>query len=61
MRAYMNQPDGPRLASIGPVTTSTLRELGLRAHIEAKQYTIPGLIKAIVADTRRGGAPKSRH
>ena len=39
--------DGIRLASIGPVTSSTLRELGLPVDIEAKQYTIPGLIKAI--------------
>jgi uroporphyrinogen-III synthase len=36
-----------RLASIGPVTSSTLRELGLPVDIEATQYTIPGLIKAI--------------
>jgi uroporphyrinogen-III synthase len=41
--------DGIRLASIGPVTSSTLRELGLPVHIEAKEYTIPGLIKAIVS------------
>lgn len=61
VRAYTNLPDGPRLASIGPVTTSTLCELGLRAHIEAKQYTIPGLIKAIAADTRRGATLTSRH
>jgi uroporphyrinogen-III synthase len=53
--------DGIRLASIGPVTSSTLRELGLRADIEAKQYTIPGLIKAIAADTRRGATLISRH
>jgi len=36
------------LASIGPVTSSTLRELGLRVDIEAKQFTIPGLIEAIL-------------
>jgi uroporphyrinogen-III synthase len=41
--------DGIRLASIGPVTSSTLRELGLPVDIEAKEYTIPGLIKAIVS------------
>ena len=40
--------DGVRLASIGPVTSSTLRELGLPVDVEAKEYTIPGLIKAIV-------------
>jgi len=36
------------LASIGPVTSATLRELGLGVDVEAKQYTIPGLVKAIV-------------
>lgn len=39
-----------RLASIGPITSSTLRELNLRVDIEAKKYTIPGLVQAI----RRG-------
>jgi uroporphyrinogen-III synthase len=39
--------DGIRLASIGPVTSSTLRELGLRVDIEAGEFTIPGLVKAI--------------
>ncbi len=41
-------PDGILLASIGPVTSSTLRELHLRVDVEAKQFTIPGLVKAIV-------------
>jgi uroporphyrinogen-III synthase len=36
------------LASIGPVTSATLRELGLGVDVEAKQYTIPGLVNAIV-------------
>jgi uroporphyrinogen-III synthase len=35
-------------ASIGPVTSATLRELGLAVDIEAREYTIPGLIEAIV-------------
>jgi uroporphyrinogen-III synthase len=39
--------DSIRTASIGPITSSTLRELGLRVDIEAAQFTIPGLIKAI--------------
>ena len=39
--------DGIRLASIGPITSSTLRELGLPVDIEANEYTIPGLIKAL--------------
>ena len=36
-------------ASIGPVTSATLRELGLRVDIAAKEFTIPGLVKAIAA------------
>jgi uroporphyrinogen III methyltransferase/synthase len=40
--------DGIRLASIGPVTSSTLRELGLRVDIAAKEFTIPGMAEAIV-------------
>ena len=39
--------DRIRFASIGPITSSTLRELGLAVDIEAKEYTIPGLIAAI--------------
>lgn len=40
------------LASIGPVTSATLRDLKLGVDIEAREYTIPGLIHAIVADRR---------
>jgi len=38
---------GLRLASIGTVTSATLRELGLPVHVEAKQFTIPGLAKVL--------------
>jgi len=38
---------GVMLASIGPVTSGTLRELGLPVHIEAGEYTIPGLVHAL--------------
>jgi uroporphyrinogen-III synthase len=41
------QLKGVRFASIGPVTSSTLRELGLPVDVEAAEYTIPGLLKAI--------------
>jgi uroporphyrinogen-III synthase len=40
---------GIKLASIGPVTSSTLREFGLSADISAKKFTIPGLVKAIAS------------
>jgi len=42
---------GVRTASIGPVTSSTLRELALPVDLEAREFTIPGLIQAIVAGT----------
>lgn len=39
--------DQVKLASIGPITSATLREQFGRVDIEAKTYTIPGLIRAI--------------
>ena len=38
-----------KFASIGPVTSATLRELDFPVDIETKEYTIPGLVKAILA------------
>ncbi len=38
---------GAMVASIGPVTSATARELGLRVDVEAEEYTIPGLVKVI--------------
>lgn len=43
---------GIHSASIGPVTSATLREFGLPVDIEAAEYTVPGLVKGIV---RRAG------
>ncbi len=37
-----------KLASIGPITTSSLREAGLTPTAEAKTFNIDGLIRAIV-------------
>jgi uroporphyrinogen III methyltransferase/synthase len=45
-----------RLASIGPVTSSTLRELGLTVAVEAGVYSASGLATAIGNDAT-GGAP----
>lgn len=39
---------GVHTASIGPVTSATLRGCGLPVDIEAKQFDIPGLIGAIL-------------
>ncbi len=42
-----------RLASISPITSATLRELGFEPAVEASEYTIPGVVDAL---TRfRGG------
>jgi uroporphyrinogen-III synthase len=45
--------EGIRFASIGPITSATLRELGLPVDIEAAEFTIPGLIRAIELDLAR--------
>ena len=37
-----------QLASISPITSATLRELGYEPAVEAGTYTIPGVIEAIV-------------
>ncbi len=49
--------EGIRLASIGPVTSSMLRERGLRVDIKAKQFTIPGLVEAIVLTMAKSDVP----
>ena len=41
-------PDGLKIASIGPITSQTLEDHGLPVDIEAKEYDIPGLVKAVV-------------
>jgi uroporphyrinogen-III synthase len=40
--------EGVLNASIGPVTSETLRQYQLSVDVQATQYTIPGLIEAIV-------------
>jgi uroporphyrinogen III methyltransferase/synthase len=39
---------GIRIASIGPVTSETVRQLGFTVDVEAKQFTIDGLVQAIL-------------
>jgi uroporphyrinogen III methyltransferase/synthase len=41
-------PADLKTASIGPVTSATLRKLGLDVDIEAKTHDIPGLVAAIL-------------
>jgi len=49
-RAKLN---GILMASIGPVTSATLRDFGLPVDIKAKEFTIPGLTEAIAAAVSR--------
>jgi uroporphyrinogen III methyltransferase/synthase len=41
---------GTRIVSIGPVTSTALREHGLEPHVEAIQHDIDGLVEALLAD-----------
>ena len=43
--------EGIALASIGPVTSKTLAECGLWVDVEAKTFTMPGLVDAVSAYT----------
>lgn len=44
---------GPRVASIGPITSATAREHGLTVSVEATEHSIPGLADALVTATGR--------
>ncbi len=44
---YKRKLSGVKFASIGPVTSSALKKFGLKADVEAKVYTIEGLVKAM--------------
>jgi uroporphyrinogen III methyltransferase / synthase len=42
--------DRPRIVSIGPVTSDTLRERGLEPAVQASRHDIDGLVDALVSD-----------
>jgi uroporphyrinogen III methyltransferase / synthase len=42
--------DGTRVVSIGPVTSETARELGLKVDVEADRHDIDGLVQALLSD-----------
>ena len=46
---YKTKLANVKLASIGPITTATLRELGLEPTVEATTFNIAGLVAAIAA------------
>lgn len=41
---------GPRVVSIGPITSDTARQEGLEVHAEAAEFTIAGLVAALLED-----------
>jgi uroporphyrinogen III methyltransferase/synthase len=45
-----------RLVTISPITSETVRELGLSVAVEAWEYTTAGMVTALVADVVRSGA-----
>lgn len=44
----INQLKNVTIASIGPITEKTVTQYGLHSHIVADDYTIPGLVAAII-------------
>ncbi len=53
-KAYAALMQDITIASIGPITTDTAKELGFDVHITAKSYTIPGLVDAILQSSQKG-------
>jgi uroporphyrinogen III methyltransferase/synthase len=42
-----------RLASIGPITSDTIKEVGLSVDVEAEEYTIIGLVNAVCEEVTK--------
>ena len=45
--------NGIKMASIGPVTSHTMKQLGIRVDVEAKEFTVDGLVNAVAAAFRQ--------
>jgi uroporphyrinogen III methyltransferase/synthase len=46
------------IACIGPITRKTLEDFGMRPEIVAEEFTIPGLLSAMVSYFSRAGTEK---
>ena len=51
---------GTAIACIGPITEATVRELGGKADLVSAEFTIPGLVRALVEFFERGAAAGAR-
>ena len=49
--AGAESPAGVRVACIGPVTADAARERGLEVNVTAREYTVAGLIQALIEST----------
>jgi uroporphyrinogen III methyltransferase/synthase len=49
----LSWPGNLRTASIGPITSETMRQVGLKVDVEAVRHDIDGLVEAIVANLGR--------
>jgi len=47
-RARLADGGAPRVVSIGPITSATVREAGLRVDAEASEFTVSGLVDALL-------------
>ena len=48
LNGHIEKLRGPLVACIGPITAKTAEELGLRVDVVASEYTVEGLVRAIV-------------
>ena len=57
--SYSEKLRGVKIASIGPITTATLKELGLEPDVQAETFVVEGLVEAIAssADSHNTGTP----
>ena len=51
---------GTAIGCIGPITEATVRELGGKADLVSTEFTIPGLVRAMVEFFERGAAAGAR-
>jgi uroporphyrinogen III methyltransferase/synthase len=54
-RLYGDALEGVSVASISPVTTDALRELGLDVTVQASPHSVAGLVEAILSVVRGDG------
>ena len=57
LESGVRPPEGARVVSIGPVTSATAEEHGVRVAVEAERHDVDGLVAALVADAARRRVP----